>query len=81
MTAFEAALKLRVCIPTYWWGGNFETVCKVTNTFPSQSIPTYWWGGNFETLYIQTLIYLPSHVSLPIGGEVISRQMYLLLYP
>ena len=42
--------QLEMCIPTYWWGGNFETLTLTSFIFLQViCIPTYWWGGNFET--------------------------------
>ena len=69
---------LKTCIPTYWWGGNFETLLNVITLATTVLVSLPIGGevisrlGHFLTRPRNIL------VSLPIGGEVISRQFHLL---
>ena len=102
-------LSIKNGIPTYRWGGYFETFIYQLWVY-SPSIPTYRWGGYFETLlfhkpsgsdlypYLSVgrlfrdgtfspFLFFLLIVSLPIGGEVISRHptsvetSIIILYP
>ena len=62
-----------VCISTYRWGGYFET-CDFIEVNPNLVLYLYLSVGRLFRDFTTCYVYKPfSYVSLPIGGEVISR--------